>query len=572
MKSSRAIFAALGLLSASAAFADYVYVPAEQKEDNVFFMDGVPEKKPSPVTFHGSIQVDGLIPETDVEIGTETYNEKVLGNIYGDVGLYSKYIDAGLRFEYLEHPLPGYVPDYKGWGIPNIYLKGKIKNVELTIGDFYDQFGSGFILRTYEDRALGIDNSIRGGRITTKNIRGFRFTALGGVQRRFWDWSLKSQIYGADAEIYIDQLNQRLADKAVSWTFGASYVLKHERDEDIFVPGTNYKLNLPNYVSAFDVRTLFGKNGWNLLAEYAWKSQDPSYFNNYTYPHGDAIMLSGSYSKSGLGALIQVKRSENMAFHSQRTEEEAATYINNMPPFAYQSTYALASIYPYATQDAAGEWAFFGQFNYRFKRKTALGGKYGTMIKLNASYIKGLKRKDVDKPLNSEYGTNGGKTSFFGMGETYYQDFNIQIEKRVIRDLLLDFTYVNQLYNKTVIEGHGGKVRANIFILEGKYTISKKVTARMELQYLTSKQDQKDWAYGLIEVSVAPYLMFTLSDMWNCGDTGTHYYLGAVTANYKSNRLMIGYGRTRAGYNCAGGVCRYVPAFRGLQVSYNFNF
>lgn len=552
---------------------EYVYIPEEKSADNVYVVPASAKpKKPSGVTVHGSVQVDGLVPETDVEIGTETYKEKVLGNVFGDVGLYSKYIDAGLRIEYLEHPLPGYEPDYKGWGVPNIYVRGKIKNFELTVGDFYDQFGSGFILRTYEDRSLGIDNSIRGGRFNTKNLRGMRFTVLGGVQRRFWEWDLKSQIYGADAEIYIDQLSQTLADKAVSWTFGASYVLKHEKDEDIYVPGENYKLRLPLNVSAFDVRTQFGKNGWNLLAEYAWKSQDPSYFNKYTYSHGDAIMLSGSYSRSGLSALLQVKRSENMSFRSKRTESEAATYINNMPPFAYQSTYALAAMYPYATQDAAGEWAFQAQFNYRFKRKTPLGGKYGTMIKANAAYIRGLKRSEPDKPLGSEYGTNGGKTSFFGMGEVYYQQYDIQIEKRVIRDLILDFTYVNQSYNQTVLEGHGGTVHSNIFILEGKYTVSKKVTARMELQYLHTKQDQKDWAYGLLEVSVLPYLMFSLSDMWNCGDTGTHYYLGAVTANYKANRLMIGYGRTRAGYNCAGGVCRYVPAFRGLQISYNYNF
>ena len=554
---------------------DNVYPAENSKPENVYVSDGY--KKPNTVTVHGSVQADILFPETDVEIGTETYSDKVLGNIFGDVGLYSKYIDAGLRVEYLQHPLPGFVPDYKGWGVPNFYVKGKVGNFELTAGDFYDQFGSGFILRTYEDRALGIDNSIRGARFNTKNIRGFKFTALGGIQRRFWDWSLRSNIYGADAEVYIDQLSQKLTDKGVSWSFGASYVLKYERDEDIFVtepddPDHDYKLKLPKYVSAFDIRTLFGKNGWNFLLEYAWKSQDPSYFNNYTYPHGDAIMFSGSYSKSGLGALIQVKRSENMAFHSRRTESEAATYINNMPPFAYQSTYALASIYPYATQDAAGEWAFQAQFNYRFKRKTALGGKYGTMIKLNWSYIRGLKHSDFDQPHNTPAGTFGGKTSFFGMGEVFYHDLNVQIEKRIVRDFLLDFTYVNQLYNQTVIEGHGGNVKSNIFILEGKYTISKKVTARMELQYLTTKQDQKDWAYGLLEVSVLPYLMFSVSDMWNCGDTGTHYYMGAVTANYKANRFMIGYGRTRAGYNCSGGVCRYVPAFRGVQISYNYNF
>lgn len=524
------------------------------------------------VTVHGSVQSDILFPETDVTIGTEEYRDKILTNTYGDLSLFSKYVDAGFRIEYLQHPLPGFEPDFKGWGVPNIYAKGKYKKVELTLGDFYEQFGSGFILRTYEDRSIGIDNSIRGARISTRGLKGMRFTALGGVQRRFWEWSLKSQVYGGDMELNIDQLNSRLASKNLSWTVGASYVLKHERDEDIMVPGSNYRLNLPHFVNAFDLRSHFSKNSFAVMAEYAWKGPDPSSDNNYTYRHGDAIMLSGSYSRSGLSALIQAKRSENMAFRSRRSMQLSSAFINNMPPFAYQHTYALASIYPYATQAAPGEWAFFGTFSYKFKRNTPLGGKYGTSVKLNASYIRALDREEGPLFNGSPYGTDGGKTKFFGFGECYYQDINLQLEKKLTRDLNLNFMYVNQLFNQTAIEGHGGNVRSNIFILEGKYNMSRKTTLRAELQYLTTRQDQKDWAYGLVEVSVLPYLMFSVSDMWNCGDTGTHYYMAAVTGNYKSNRLMLGYGRTRAGYNCSGGVCRYVPAFRGFQISYNYNF
>ena len=45
-----------------------------------------------------------------------------------------------------------------------------------------------------------------------------------------------------------------------------------------------------------------------------------------------------------------------------------------------------------------------------------------------------------------------------------------------------------------------------------------------------------------------------------------------VTGTYRANRLMLSYGRTRAGYNCSGGVCRYVPASRGFSISYSYNF
>ena len=524
------------------------------------------------VTVHGSIQSDILFPEEDYTIGTEKYKDKVLTNTYADVGVYSKYIDGGLRFEYLEHPLPGFEPDFKGWGVPNIYVKGKYKGFELTAGDFYEQFGSGFILRTYEERSLGVDNSIRGGRLKINALRGFRFTALGGVQRRFWDWSKKSIIYGADAEMEINEYARQLRDRNIIWTVGASYVLKDEDKENIIVPGTDYKLNIPRCVGAFDLRSHFYRGNLSLLAEYAWKGQDPSFDNGYIYRHGSAIFLSGTYSKPGWSAMLQVKRSEDMAFRSQRSMSLSSAFLNNMPAFAYQHTYALAAMYPYATQAAPGEWAFQGSFAYSFKRKTPLGGKYGTKLKLNASYIRGLMHEDEKLFHGSTYGTDGGHVPFFKMGELNYQDINVQLDKKISSSFHLNVMYMNQRYNKTVIEGHGGMVNSNIVVVEPKVKLSRKLTLRSELQYLFTKQDQKDWAYGLVELSILPYLMVSASDQWNCGSTKTHYYMFTLTGNYKANRLMIGYGRTRAGFNCSGGVCRYVPATRGFQISYNYNF
>ena len=524
------------------------------------------------VTVHGSVQSDILFPEKDYKIGTEDYKDKVLTNTYADVGLYSQFVDAGLRVEYLEHPLPGFEPDFKGWGVPNIYVKGKYKGFELTAGDFYEQFGSGFILRTYEERSLGIDNSIRGGRLKVNALKGFRFTALGGIQRRFWDWSKESRVFGADVEFDLNDYVKSFSNKGIIWTFGASYVLKNEEKEDIIVPGTNFKLNLPKNVNAFDVRTHFYRGGLSLLGEFAWKGQDPSFDNNYTYRYGNALMLSAAYSKTGWSALLQVKRSEDMSFRSQRSMSLTSAFLNNMPAFAYQHTYSLAALYPYATQAAPGEWAFQGAFAYTFKRKTALGGKYGTKLKLNVSYIRGLHHTGGEKFHNSLYGTDGGHTSFFKMGELNYQDINLQLDKKITKEFHLNFMYMNQRYNQTVVEGHGGVINSTILVLEPKWKMSNKLTLRGEFQYLFTKQDKGDWAYGLLELSILPYLMVSVSDQWNCGETNLHYYMATVTGNYRRNRLMVGYGRTRAGYNCSGGVCRYVPASRGFQLAYSYNF
>ena len=522
------------------------------------------------VAFHGSVQADVLFPQEDEAIGTGSYDHKILFNTYADMNLMSKYVDAGVRLEFMKWPLPGYEPDFAGWGVPHIYAKGRYKGFELTAGDFYEQFGAGFILRTYQERSIGVDNSIRGGRLKVSALNGVRLTVLGGLQRRYWDWKKSSQVYGGDIEFVIQDLFRQLEKKDISWTFGASYVIKHEDDQTIMVPGHDWRLNLPKSIDAFDVRSEFQKNGFAVLGEFAWKGQDPSFDNNYTYGKGTAAMLSGSYSRSGLSALIQVKRSENMSFRSQRAMSGTSAFINNMPVFAYLHTYALPALYPYATQAAPGEWAFQGQFGYNFKRKTALGGRYGTKVKVNLSYIRGLTRNPSDFGM---MGSNGPSIGFFDMGESYYHDFNIMIDKKWSRSVSQIFLYMNQMYNK-LLEGHPeeGKVKSNIFVIDTKWRIDRRFTLRNELQYLHTRQDVGDWLYGLVELSVAPYIMVTVSDMWNCGETNTHYYNFGVAGNYKANRMALSYGRTRAGFNCSGGVCRYVPATRGFQVSYSYTF
>ena len=525
------------------------------------------------ITLHGSVQSDILVPQEDNKIGTGSYEHWVLTNTYADLNMMSRYVDAGARLEFAQFPLPGFEPDFQGWGVPHLYVKGKLRGAELTVGDMYDQFGSGFIFRTYEERSLGIDNALRGARLNLTAIPGVQWKVLGGVQRTYWQWNRQSWVAGTDAEVNIDHYSSAMQERGITWMVGGSYILKHEADEDIIVPGTNYRLNLPQNVGAFDVRSRFQMGNYSLLAEYAWKGQDPSFDNGYIYHKGQALMLSASYSERGFTALVQAKRSENMAYRSQRSRQGIAAYINHMPAFAYQHTYALPALYPYATQNAGGEWALQGELGYTFKRKTTLGGKYGTKVKLNMSHIRALDKHPVSTPLGTLMGTDGYTSSFFKMGkELYYQDINLQLEKRITKDFKLNAMYMNQQYNQTIVEGHGGMISSNIGALEGQYKINNRYTLRSELQYLSTRQDEGDWCFALVELSALPYLMFTISDMWNCGKTGLHYYMGAVTFNYEAHRLMLSYGRTRAGFNCAGGVCRYVPASRGVQLSYNYNF
>ncbi|MDR2138276.1 MAG: DUF6029 family protein [Tannerella sp.] len=535
------------------------------------------EKSPFPFSLNGSIQSDILFPQEDKAINAETYDEFARTNTYADLNLTSHYLDAGVRFEYLKYPLPGFEPDFAGWGLPHFYATGKYRNVKLTVGDFYDQFGSGLIFRTYEERSLGIDNSLRGARLAYEPYQGIQLKVLGGKQRRYWDRN-EGHVVGGDLELSIDQWIKKLEESNTFLTLGGSFVSKNEPDEVIPTDAT-HRLNFPANVGAYDVRARLQKGAYAFLVEYAEKANDPSKDNKYIYKKGNALLISGSYAQSGLSALLQAKRSDNMSFRSNRSQLLNSSFINHLPAFTTQQTYLLAALYPYATQPD-GEWAFQGTFSCNFKRNTLLGGKYGTTIQLNASHI-----RDIDKKYVKGYdplglyaevlikGTNGYTSSFFKTGkELYYQDVNLSIDKRLTKDFKLNLMYMNQYIDLNVVRGKIGVVKSNIFIAEGKYQLNKTTTVRSELQYLNTKQDEGDWVAGVVEVSLLPYFLFTVSDMYNAGKTDIHYYKALVSYTYNAHFIQLGYGRTRAGRDCSGGVCRDVPASRGFTLLYNYNF
>ena len=513
----------------------------------------------------GSIQSDILLPEKDDKTGADTPDGRFLTNTYLDLKATSRYVEAGARLEYLKHPLPGYENDFKGWGVPYAYLKGRYKNAELTLGSFYEQFGSGFILRSYEERSLGVDNSLQGVRLSYRPWSGVAIKALTGRQRRYWNHN-KSWMTGADVEWNIDEQCKFLRQHNTYVTLGASYVNKYEKDEVIMTDPT-HRLHLPLYVNAFDVRLRVQHRSFNVLAEMAMKTQDPSHDNGYIYRNGYVAMLSGSYSKRGMSLLLQAKRSTNMAFRSRRSMEGSSSFINHLPPFTMEHTYALAALYPYATRPE-GEWAYQAMAAYTFPKGSMMGGKYGTTAKVNFSHVHSVRRNDTGGS-----GTDGYGSPFWAWGaSTYYQDIDVQLEKRLCKDTKLNLMYMNQRYNQTLLEGHGGMLRSHIFVADVKQKLAPKTTLRVEGQYLSSKDGDKDWAFGLAELSLAPHWMLTVSDLYNVGNTHVHYYQGYVTYSGGAHRLQLGYGRTRAGFNCSGGVCRYIPATKGLTLSYNYNF
>ncbi len=521
----------------------------------------------------GNVQFDGQFSRRDTTIGSSDVPEKLLSNARADILYTNGNFSAGLRYEAYLAPMLGFNSQYTGQGIANYFVSYKTQTFAVTAGHFYEQFGNGMTLRAYEDRYLGLDNAIRGINVSYRPWNGVTFKGLVGQQRYYWD--TRGLVRGLDAEVSLNDVVTSWAESKTRLTLGGSFVSKYEGDETILSDISGYKLNLPHNVGAASVRMDLSHGGFGLQAEYARKGQDPNIMNNYIYKNGDALWLSASYSQKGLSANLQAKRVDNMGFKSVRSVSGEMLYINYTPAITKQHTYAFLSMYPYATQ-STGEMGLQADFMYKFKKETALGGKYGTDIHLNASLITGL-----DTTVIGGKGTDGYTSTFFGTGDTYYGDVSLEVAKKLSSKLKLTATYGYMLFNP-VIEGHEGDIHHNhILVADLTWKINRKNVLRFEAEWMGSDSkydaavDDKrcgDWIMGLVEYNFTSAWFVSVSDQYAYNDGIGNYYNISVGYTKNATRLQLGYGKQREGIICIGGVCRQVPASNGLTFSLTTSF
>ncbi|MEM7656946.1 MAG: DUF6029 family protein, partial [Bacteroidota bacterium] len=520
----------------------------------------------SPGTISGSFQTDVQYLFPDSVIGAGEVPEDVLSNSNLQVVYQKGKFSAGIRYEAYLNPLLGFDQRFEGQGIAYRFASYTSNHLQITVGNFYDQFGNGIIFRAYQEWALGIDNSVDGIRVLVRPGKGITLKGLIGKQRRFFTLS-DGILRGGDAEINLNQAIARLADSKTKITIGGSVMNRFQEDDDV-------QLQLPENVTSFAGRARLIRGGFNLDAEYAYKINDPFQLNNYVYNSGSALYVNGVYSKKGLGITLSGKRIDNMDFRSERSVTLQESTLSFLPAISKLHTYRLPTLYPYATQ-FNGEVGFQAEVFYRIPRKTRLGGKYGTQITLNFSRIHALDTTFVEPKFRYE-------SSFFGdWNDVFFQDMNIEINKKWTRKFRTILTYIYLKYNKDIIEFGSenagfGVVDAHINVLEMQYRIKPRIALRTELQHMYTQQDLGSWAMALAELSISPHWYFTVFDEYNYGNPDpaqrVHYYNFSMAYAFESHRFGLTYSRQRRGLLCVGGICREVPASNGFSLSITSTF
>lgn len=515
---------------------------------------------------HGNVQATAQYYIPDSTIGAAEVPERMLFNGFANV-LYTKgKFTAGLRYENYLNALQGYPAGYKGTGIMYRFISYKADFLEITAGSFYEQFGNGLVLRTYEERSLGLDNALDGIRVKAEPIKGMYIKGFIGKQRSFFTQG-PGIIRGIDGELQINQLFPSLADKKLIFGIGGSFVSKFQEDEDPL-------LVLPENVGSQAIRFNLSRNNFSLNGEYAYKINDPSLDNNFIYKSGNAALLQAVYATKGFALSVAGSRIENMSFRSDRNAQLTNLLLNYIPALNKQHTYMLLAFYPYASQ-SKGEMEYSTELKYKFKKGSALGGAYGTEVIINYSGSNSLDTTNISPEVDKR--KMGYTSNYFSIGDqVYFRELYAEINKKFNKKWKASFIYSYQVYNKDVIQKPGGgMIYSNIGVVDITYKMNKGAL-RMEAQNLSTRQDHQDWAYLLFEYTINTNWYVAAGDQYNYGnineDERYHYYNISTGYIKDANRIELSYGKQREGIFCVGGVCRNVPASNGVTLTITSSF
>lgn len=510
----------------------------------------------------GSFETNSIFYIEDTKTGAVKPDDDFGSNNYLKLDYYEGMFSAGLQLEGYLPVLTGYPNDLEKAALTNYYVAWSDENFSLTAGSCYEQFGSGLLFRAYEDRTLGMNNAVMGARFTYhyQDILGIK--AIWGMPRMGMTYS-DTQVRGGDISFMISSL---AGWQATTLALEGSVLNRYEAlTVDLKGEGAR-----PNQ-TGFSGRLNFEHNGFTLRGEYIDAGE--RHYPNSAYDgkndprpdlikNGNAQLIEAGYSGHGLGVNIAARRLEYMDCPIVYRNSSMANTINYIPALTAQYSYMLTNINPYLVQPSSFYGAYTspgeigGQVDiyYNVARRTRLGGKYGMKLGLNYSTYYALEK---DRSAR--------------VGNILWQNLNFTVEKQFSRKFKLNLLYAFQEYNNS----HGVTNitwKSHIFVGDMLYKFTSKFSTRLELQYLYSRHDKKDWMAALWEVNFAPRWSFFVSDMYNHGTTKVHYYNGGLSYTQSATRIQLSFGRNRAGVVCSGGVCRNIPAYTGANLMITTSF
>ncbi|MBO5771791.1 MAG: hypothetical protein J6R09_04060, partial [Alistipes sp.] len=135
----------------------------------------------------GSFESNSIVYFNDKALSTPAPEDHFGSNNYLKVNYTYKRLSVGLQLEAYLPALQGYemgtyAPGYRVI-YPTKYIQWQDKCYSILVGDVYEQFGNGIVFRSFEDRQLGFNNALEGGRVSYNLGQYFTIKAMYGRPR-----------------------------------------------------------------------------------------------------------------------------------------------------------------------------------------------------------------------------------------------------------------------------------------------------------------------------------------------------------------------------------------------------
>lgn len=514
-----------------------------------------------------------------------------------DAWLFMQYRRNGynftMRFDAFNNsPLLDPQSAYTDHGIGFWQASKQLKDLNITVGSFYDQFGSGVLFRAYEQRQLGLDYSIQGVRLIYDINDDWRLKAFSGNQKGNQNsgtrFSYTPQVISGinlEGRVNIGEnakfgglnlgasaLNRNI-DRATMQEL-VSIVQSYE-EKDWFFPKynvygfngyfnydignfsiggeANYKtpeaiLDFNNKLILKDGKVFYGTLGWGKRFKFGKRKLT----NGRTVPN-----------RVSFGLNLQLRHVDYFPLRTSPREGLLNGLISYLPSLTKQNSYRLMARYNAPAQDL-GENGIQGELTCKINR--------GTRILANASYVQSL-------------ASNGmfDSSSMSMKPIQLFREYNVQLIQNIGKDKLklgLQSIFYNQARYEQ--EPEYDDVYTITPFAEWLHKIGKDKSLRIEAQYLNTDRDQGSFANVLVEYYFNKEWSMSIGDMVNVQphrydrmiieDAVLHYPMFFFSYNHNNSFYTLSYLKQQEGVNCSGGICRVEPAFSGIRFTVSSNF
>ncbi|MDA1182208.1 MAG: DUF6029 family protein [Bacteroidetes bacterium] len=524
------------------------------------------------------------IRDDSIGANTKVYKENTAST---DAWLFMQYRIKGYSFivrydAFNNSPLLNPQDAYTSQGIGFWQVNKRLDKVDLTVGSFYEQFGTGILFRSYEQRLLGIDYAMQGIRLKyniNENwvVKGFSATQKGNNMNRFGH--ANQVVSGVNIEGF---LPLGAAGKLGNVQLGSSFVnrtLDRETMDRLVSSINNYDTKdrfYPTYnFYGYNAYATYTKGNFSWSNEANLKSPEAilGMNNLFKLRGGSALYTSFSWGKGGIkmgkneasiGLNVQARHVDNFSFKTAPTETLLNGLLGYLPSMTRQNTYRLLSRYNAPGQEL-GEDGVQGEIEFKPRK--------GTQIFVNISYVQSLASNGKLDPVSG-----------IRVAEKLFSENYIEVLHSISKQDKLKLGIQRISYNQARYESEPEYKVVETFTPFGEWLhkMENGKSFRLEWQFLSTPYDQGSFANLLLEVYLKKNLSVALGDMANVkphrydrmiiANKVLHYPSFFIGYTEKNTFFSLAYLKQQQGVNCSGGICREEPAFSGIRFTVSSNF